>query len=199
MKLLIATGNQGKKQELIEAFSVYGLDEIEILSLKDFPFISGDVEETGNTFEENALLKAKFFGDQAGIPTIGEDSGLILSAFPGKFGLRTKRELNASTDTEWMERFLELMEGVTERSATFYSATAFYDPINKIENSFLGETAGSILDMPQTEYESGIPVSSIFLADGMDQVYSALSREEKNVISHRGKSVKQLVEFLQNL
>ncbi len=198
MKILIATGNEGKKKEMLEAFRGHVLDDLEVLSLKDVD-VAGDVEETGKTFEENALLKARFFGDQAGIPTIGEDSGLILSAFPEKFGLRTRRELDAKDDIEWMEKFLDLMEGVEERAATFFSATGFYDPVSKQEASFLGQTAGSILDMPQTEFEPGIPVSSIFLANGQDRVYSALSREEKNAISHRGKSVKQLVEFLRQL
>lgn len=197
MKLLIATTNEGKKRELFEAFEKYGLTGIEFLSLRDVE-VSGEPDENASTFEENALIKAKFFADQTGIPTLGEDSGLILSAFPEKFGVRTRREIDASTDEEWLEKFLKILESEENREATFYSATAFFDPVNKESATFLGSTTGNILLEPQTEIEPGIPVSTIFLAQGQTLVYSALSPDEKNQISHRGKSVKQLAEFLHN-
>lgn len=196
MKLLIATTNEGKKKELLEALEQYGISEIEFLSLCDVE-ISGEPDENAETFEENALIKARFFAEQTGIPTLGEDSGLILSAFPEKFGVRTRREIDAQTDTEWLEKFLEILKSVPDRRATFYSATAFFDPITKESVTFLGSTTGEILAEPQAELEPGIPVSAIFLADGETKlVYSALSKEEKNKISHRGKSVKQLGAFL---
>ncbi len=196
MKLLIATTNEGKKRELLEALEEHELSETEFLSLRDIE-VTGEPEENAETFEENALIKAQFFAEQTGIPTLGEDSGLILSAFPEKFGVRTRREIDAGTDEEWLEKFLEMLRPVSDRRATFYSATAFFDPTTKESVTFLGSTTGEILTEPQAELEPGIPVSAIFLADGETKlVYSALSREEKNKISHRGKSVKQLGAFL---
>ena len=197
MKLLIATTNKGKKKELFEAFQQYGLSDVEFLSLGDVD-VSGEPDENAATFEENALIKAKFFALQTGIPTLGEDSGLILSAFPEKFGVRTRREIEAETDKEWLDKFLQILLPAQDRTATFYSATAFFDPQTQESVAFLGTTSGEILQNPQAELEPGIPVSAVFLADGKTKlVYSALSKEEKNQISHRGKSVKLLVEFLQ--
>ena len=197
MKLLLATTNEGKKKELLAAFEANGFSGIEFLSLKDVE-VSGEPEENSETFEENALIKARFFAEQTGIPTLGEDSGLILSAFPKKFGIRTRREITADTDEEWLENFLKILEGETNREATFYSATAFFDPTTKEVATFLGSTAGNILLAPQANLEPGIPVSAVFLANGQKEVYSALSYKEKNKISHRGKSVKQLILFLRN-
>lgn len=196
MKLLIATTNQGKKKELEEAFAQHNLSNFEFVSLRDIAF-SGEPDENAETFEENALIKAKFFALQTGLPTIGEDSGLILSAFPEKFGVRTRREIDAVTDEEWLDKFLQILSSAQDRTATFYSATAFYDPQTQESATFLGSTSGTILSKPEAELEPGIPVSAVFLADGETKfVYSALSREEKNNISHRGKSVRQLVQFL---
>lgn len=197
MKLLIATTNEGKKKELLEAFQKYGLSGFEFLSLHDV-VVSGEPDENAETFEENALIKAQFFAEQTGIPTLGEDSGLILSAFPEKFGVRTRREIDAVTDEKWLEAFLKILEAEHDRGATFYSATAFFDPFTKESATFLGTTSGKVLTQPQADLEPGIPVSAVFLANGQEKVYSALSRDEKNEISHRGKSVKQLVEFLQH-
>ena len=189
MKLLVATTNEGKKKELLEAFDKYGLSGIEFLSLRDVE-VSGEPDENALTFEENALIKAEFFGLQTGLPTLGEDSGLILSEFPEKFGVRTRREIDAKTDEEWLEKFLKIMDTASDKGATFYSATAFFDPASKESATFLGSTSGVILDRPMAELEKGIPVSAVFLANGQDRVYSALNRDEKNEISHRGKSVK---------
>ena len=197
MKLLIATTNEGKKKELLEAFQKYGLFGFEFLSLRDVAVL-GEPNENAETFEGNALIKAQFFAEQTGIPTLGEDSGLIVSAFPEKFGVRTRREINAATDEKWLEAFLKMLEAEDDRGATFYSATAFFAPKTKESATFLGTTSGKILTEPQADLEPGIPVSAVFLANGQEKVYSALSRDEKNEISHRGKSVKQLVEFLQH-
>ncbi len=197
MKCLIATTNEGKKKELLEALASNGIVGIEFLSLRDVD-VSGEPEEKAETFEENALIKAQFFALQTGLPTLGEDSGLILSAFPEKFGVRTRREIDAATDEEWLEKFLHILKEESDREATFYSATAFFDPETKEYATFLGSTSGNILEEPQTDLEPGIPVSAVFLANGQSRVYSALSRNEKNEISHRGKSVKQLGEFLHN-
>ncbi len=196
MKLLIATTNEGKKKELFEAFEKYGLTGIEFLSLRDVE-VSGEPDENAATFEENALIKAEFFGLQTGLPTLGEDSGLILSEFPEKFGVRTRREITAKSDQQWLAIFLTMMDGASDRGATFYSATAFFDPTTKDSATFLGSTYGEIVDGPRADLEPGIPVSSVFVAEGQEKVYSALSANEKNEISHRGKSVKQLVEYLE--
>jgi XTP/dITP diphosphohydrolase len=199
MKILLATGNDGKKKEMIEAFRVHGLGgDIEFLSLADVS-CEGDVEENGGTFEENALIKAKFFSDQVGIPSIGEDSGLVLDACPEKFGLRTRREIPEKEDNAWLSAFLALLEGETNRKSTFYSSMAYYHPETGQTFTCLGKCSGIITTEPRTELEPGIPVSAVFVPDGYDRVYSAMTKEEKNAVSHRGWSAREMAEFLQTL
>ncbi len=196
MKILIATGNEGKKKELLDGFGP--LPEIEFLSLKDFSEVE-EPEENGKTFEENALIKAKYYAQKHNCISLGEDSGLILEAFPDKFGLKTRREIEARDDIHWLEQFLLLMEGEENRQATFYSTIAWYDP--ETEKSFVvaGQTIGDIAEFPQAPLEKGIPVSAVFIPEGQDIVYSAMTKNEKNSVSHRGKAVKQMADFLKNL
>jgi XTP/dITP diphosphohydrolase len=199
MKILLATGNEGKRNEMVEAFRVHGLGEdIEFASLKDLGRTE-DPEETGTTFEENALLKAKFFADITGLPSIGEDSGLILDACPEKFGLRTRREIPEDEDKAWLDAFLTLLEGETNRKATFYSSMAYYDPQTQKEFICIGECSGVITEQPETEMEPGIPVSAVFIPDGHDVVYSAMTKEAKNAVSHRGWSAHAMADFLRML
>jgi len=196
MQILIATGNQGKKKELLEGFGP--LPNIEFLSLKDFE-PAEEPEEDGLSFQENALIKAKYYAQKHNIVCLGEDSGLILEAFPEKFGLKTRREIQARDDVHWLEQFLEMLEGRDDRGATFYSSIAWYDPAT--EKSFVveGQTEGEITEFPQAPLEKGIPVSAVFIPQGLDRVYSAMTKQEKNSLSHRGKAVKQMAEFLKNL
>lgn len=195
MQILVATGNEGKKKEILSFFDG-GLPDIEFLSLKDFPEIL-EPEEDGPTYESNALIKARYFAENFDISAIGEDSGLVLEAFPEKFGLRTKRELSADTDAEWLAQFLELLEGVENRKAVFYSAMAFYDPATKVSKTFLGTCAGVITKTIETEIESGIPVSSVFIPDeGNGIVFSEMLSSFKNKISHRGKSAQLMKQYL---
>lgn len=190
-KILLATGNKGKAQEMLDFFD----GAIEFLLLSDFPETEEPIED-GNTFEENALQKARHYGDKFQVPTLGEDSGIIVSAFPEKFGLRTRREIEHASDEEWLEKFLKLMEGQQDRRATFHSAMGFYDPISNIEKTSLGTTSGIVLQELATDMEQGIPVSAIFIPEGSDQVYSAMSKTEKNEVSHRGKSAREMKEIL---
>lgn len=196
MKILLATGNEGKKKELLEVLGE--IQGIRWLSLKDFSPVK-DPEEHGQTFRENALLKAKYFAEKFQIPTLGEDSGIILEAFPEKFGVRTRREISSSDDVDWLRQFLELLEGEKNRKATFFSALAYYDPITKKQHMTQGTCRGEITEFPQAPLEKGIPVSAVFLPEGKDIVYSAMSKEEKNSISHRGESTHQMAEKLKKI
>ena len=197
-KILIATTNPGKKKEILEALKAVKND-FEFLSLADFPALDTEPDENAATFEENALIKARFYGDKFQITTLAEDSGLILSAFPDKFGVRTRREIQADNDMEWLRQFLDLLDGVADRACTFYSAFGWYDPVTKEEQSFLGITKGTIVDFPAAPLEKGVPVSAVFCPDGEIDVYSAMSKEHKNEVSHRGKAAELVEGFLGTL
>jgi len=177
--------------------------------LEDLPFkfvslndehIKEDVEENGNTYEENAIIKAEFFGRLTGLPTIADDSGIIVNAFDGELGVKTRRWGAGATanDEEWLNFFLHRMAFEENRKAEFISAVAFYRP-NEETLTFRGECKGTILSEPQVDLEPGIPLSAVFLPEGKNKVFSALSKNEKNAISHRGKAIRQCCNYLMKL
>lgn len=192
-KILIATHNFGKFKELMEV-----LEELpfKFVSLNDEK-IEGDVEEHGETYEENAILKAEFFGAKSGLPTIADDSGILVEALSGELGVRTRRwgAGGDASDEEWLNFFLHRLAFEKNRKAEFISVVALYRPGEEIL-TFRGECKGIILDKPQVTLEPGIPLSAVFLPEKKDRVFSALSKNEKNAISHRGKAIRQCHDYL---
>ena len=195
MKILLATGNGGKLRELQNFFA--DLD-CEFLSLKNFPKIAAPPENE-KTFEKNAAQKAKFFAEKFGFPTIAEDSGLILRALPRKFGVRTRREIAAATDEIWLEKFLKMLENECDRRADFFSAIAFFWPKKNLKKIFCEKCSGQILKKIGAKIERGIPVSSVFLPVGEKKIFAAMSKNEKNKISHRGRAARKMADFLQKI
>ena len=192
-KILIATHNFGKYKELME---VLGDLPFKFVSLNDEK-IEEDVEEHGKTYEENAILKAEHFGQLTGLPTIADDSGIHVDAFKDELGVQTRRwgAGGKANDKEWLDHFLKQMEKEKNRNAEFISVVALYQP-GEEPMTFRGECKGVILDKPQVALEPGIPLSAVFLPEGKDKVFSALSKHEKNEISHRGKAIKQCHDYL---
>ncbi|MEI7511093.1 MAG: non-canonical purine NTP pyrophosphatase [Candidatus Peregrinibacteria bacterium] len=194
MDILIATGNAGKLLEIQEFFG--DMPGIRFLSLKDLG-LKNDCEETGNSFAENALQKAKYFFERAGIPTLGEDSGIIVDALTGELGIKTRRwgAGEKATDEEWLAYFLQRMAGEKIRSARFFCASVFYDG----EKTFLaeGQSEGNLLQNPVLPIPKGIPLSALFVPVGHEKVFSAMTRAEKNSISHRGSAIGKMKEWLE--
>lgn len=192
-KILIATHNFGKYKELMEV-----LEDLpfKFVSLNDEK-IEEDVEEHGDSFEANAILKAEFFSRLTGLPTISDDSGIHMDALEGELGVKTRRwgAGAEATDEEWLAHFLDRMAKEKNRRAEFVACIAFALPHAETV-TFRGECVGQILDKPQTKIEHGIPLSSVFLPNGKDKVYSAMSKAEKNEISHRGLAIKKCHRYL---
>lgn len=193
LKILVATRNLGKFNGLME-----GLNDLpfEFLSLKDLE-IEGDPEENGTTYEENAILKAEYFGRKANMVTISDDSGIVVEALAGELGLKTRRwgAGHEANDEEWLDFFLKRMEMEKNREAEFVCVVALFRP-GQMTITFRGETQGSILDKPQVAIQHGIPLSSVFLPKGKNSVYLSLSQEDLKAISHRGKAVRKCHDFL---
>ncbi|MBN2096145.1 non-canonical purine NTP pyrophosphatase [Candidatus Peregrinibacteria bacterium] len=193
MKILIATHNFGKFKELMEV-----LEELpfKFASLNDEK-IEEDVEENGETYEANAIIKAEFFGRLTGLPTIADDSGIHVDALEGELGVKTRRwgAGGQATDEEWLNFFLSRMQREENKQAEFISVVALCRP-GEETITFRGECRGIILPTPQVDLEPGIPLSAVFLPEGKDKVFSALSKHEKNEISHRGKAIKQCHDYL---
>lgn len=196
-KLLVATTNKGKFAEIEEILR--GV-ELNLVFLGDLE-IDRDVDENGESFEENALLKARFFSDLLGMPAIADDSGIFINALAGELGVKTRRWGAGAdaTDEEWIEFFLKRMEGVEDRKAKFVAAVAVVWPIvggGVVEDVFVGETSGVITAELEAPIRAGIPLSSCFRSDGSEKVYAALDEDEKNRGSHRGKAMVKVKDFL---
>ena len=194
MQLLIGSSNKGKHIEIAEVLG--GLD-IELLSPADLE-ITIDPEETGTTFSENALQKARHFYEHGGtVPTIADDSGIIIEALNGELGIHTRRwgAGAGASDEEWIEYFLKRMETEQNRKARFVCNLAYIDE-NKQEYLFEGTCEGIITSTLEASYLPGLPISACFKPEGFDVVYSAMTIDQKNSISHRGRAVQQLREHL---
>jgi XTP/dITP diphosphohydrolase len=193
MKILIATHNFGKFKELME---VLGDLPFKFVSLND-ENVNEEAEEHGETYEQNAILKAKFYGQKTGLPAIADDSGILVEAIEGSLGVHTRRwgAGEKATDEEWLDFFLNRMSSEKNRNATFVSVIALYQP-GKETLTFRGECKGIILSKPQVKVEPGIPLSAVFLPGGKNKVFSALDKHEKNEISHRGKAIRQCHDYL---
>jgi XTP/dITP diphosphohydrolase len=203
-KILIATTNEGKYGEICEVLrdlpvEIYHLHSPEIPVKEDENF-----EENGETFEDNATLKALHYAEIWDMPTIGEDSGIIVDALDGQLGVKTRRwgAGEKASDEEWINYFMKVMEGVPDekRTARFICCAAYTDGNSGEVFLFKGVTEGIITEKLEAPLRKGIPLSSCFRPKGSDKVYSALSEDEKNKISHRGKAFHELKDFLkQNL
>jgi len=199
MKVVLATTNRGKVRELAQMLG----NEVELLSLEDV--ISGpyEVEETGQTFEENAQIKAMAAVMATGLPALAEDSGLVVDALAGAPGVYSARFAGpgASDDDNnqlLMERLATLAD--SERSARFVSVLCLAEPTSLVP---LGEAGAKLLGFGRGEVEGRIvqkPRGS--LGFGYDPLFEPLTTpgrttgemglEEKNELSHRGRAVTAL-------
>jgi XTP/dITP diphosphohydrolase len=194
MRLLLATGNRGKTIEMREALDGLGLT---LLDLNDVPTI-GQPDETGATFHENASQKARHYFEAAKLPVIADDSGIHIEALAGELGIHTRRwgAGPAATDEEWIRYFLDRMKKEQNKRAKFVCVLSHIDADGR-EHLFEGTCNGVITDDLEAEYLPGLPISACFKPDGFDRVFSALSLEQKNSTSHRGRALLNLRESLQ--
>jgi len=193
-KIVLATGNAGKAKEFAEMLG----DRFEILLQTDLELIPA--EETGSTFLENALLKARSAAEQAGLPAIADDSGLEVDALDGAPGVYSARYAGeGATDAENNERLLSELQAVPEadRSARFRCVIVFVqhgdDPQPLIaEGAWEGRIGFS------ASGAGGFGYDPLFIdtADGQQRTSAELSPDEKNARSHRGQAVQALCDLL---
>jgi XTP/dITP diphosphohydrolase len=197
MPLIIGTTNAGKIVEIREA--LFGL-HLEILSPLDLHYIENSPIETGSTFAENALQKARFYHERSGLPTLADDSGIIVEALRDELGIHTRRwgaGADAS-DEEWIAHFLKRMQEEGNKRARFVCVLAYIDQNGK-EHLFEGTCNGVTTEELEVDYLPGLPISACFKPDGYDCVYSAMKIEQKNSTSHRGKALLRFSEFLRKI
>lgn len=197
MKIVLATRNKNKVEEIREILKMYLDDEvfsqIELLSSADFQI--PEIEEDGETYEENALKKAREVYKFTKLPSLADDSGIeveILGGRPGVFSARYAGE--GATDEENNKKLLKELENVPieKRKAKFKCVIAYVDSVE--ERIFYGETSGKVIFEPLGD--GGFGYDPLFLPDGFDLTYAQLPGEVKNRISHRSKALQKFAEFL---
>lgn len=187
-EILIATANAHKVDEYRQMLQPYGYT---VKSLADFDF--EEVEETGTTFAQNALIKAKALYNQVKMRVIADDSGLEIKALNNQPGIYSARYLGVNTPyKEKNELIIEQLKDKDDRRACFICAIALVD--DNEEKVFIGEFWGTIAY--QAKGLNGFGYDPIFYLEEYQKTAAELIPEVKNEISHRGKAMKQLLPYL---
>lgn len=186
-QLLVATRNKGKLAELLRIFQGE-IPGIELLTLDYFPG-SAEVEESGETFEANSLLKAEAAFSLSGVPSLADDSGLVIDALNGAPGVHSAR-YSGKGENGNIERVLQELNGVpdTLRAARFVTVATYIDGAGTIV--MRGELEGVILTAPRGE--GGFGYDPIFQPLGSELSLAQMAADEKDAISHRGRALRLL-------
>ncbi len=184
--IVAATGNAHKLREIRAIFA-----DKTILSEKEAGF-SGEIEETGETFLENALIKARAVCKATGLPALADDSGLCVDALGGAPGVRSAR-YSGGGDADNRALLLKNLAGVSDRRAHFNCAVALVCPDGR-ELTAEGRTEGSILTEERGEH--GFGYDSLFFSVDLNKSFAEADEAEKNAVSHRGRALKRLEELL---
>lgn len=192
-RIVLATGNAGKVREIERIFS--GSD-IEIVAQTDLGINSP--EETGETFADNALLKARFAAERSGLPAMADDSGIVVDALNGRPGVRSARYAGeTATDEENLDLLLEELKDVPDdrRGGGFHCAAVLAWPGEQHAAIVVEEVwRGRILR--ERRGRGGFGYDPVFLDPDTQKTGAEMSREEKNLISHRGKAFRKLRDRL---
>ncbi|MCD6117853.1 XTP/dITP diphosphatase [bacterium] len=192
-KLLLATNNKDKIKELQ---AILDNSNISLVSLGDISNI--DIEETGSTLEENALIKAHAAFKETGLPSIADDTGLevdFLDGAPGVYSARFAGENATYADNN--KKLIELLNGVSseKRSARFRCVAAFV--YKDVEFSVEGVCEGLILD--KITGSRGFGYDPVFFVKEEGKTFAEMTKEEKNRISHRGKAFRKAAEEIRKI
>lgn len=190
-KLVFATNNSHKLEEVK---AVVG-SSFDILSLKDIG-CHEDIEEPGETLQENALIKARYVKDKYGYDCFGDDTGLEVEALDGAPGVYSARYGGGDHDSKAnMRKLLKELNGTTNRKAQFRTVIALI--LDGKEYLFEGKVKGSIIT--EERGDAGFGYDPVFQPDGYDQTFAQLGSGVKNSVSHRALATKALCEFLKNI
>ncbi|MBI2611249.1 RdgB/HAM1 family non-canonical purine NTP pyrophosphatase [Candidatus Gottesmanbacteria bacterium] len=183
--LLLATRNKGKIREIKNILKDISY---EIKTLSDIG-IKDDIAETGKTYKENAILKAKSIGEKSGLLTLGEDSGLEIDTLAGWPGIKSARHTEGS-DQDRIDVIIKKIKKIppNKRSAKYVAVVAAYDKTTKKVSLFRGEAKGKILD--HMEGLNGFGYDPIFWSNDLEKTFGEASEKEKDKISHRARALK---------
>lgn len=184
--LVVATRNRGKSKEISEFLQGF---PVEIKDLTDFGPIP-EVQEDGDTFEENAYKKASFTAKVLGLPALADDSGLEVTVLGGAPGVYSARYAGSgATDEENNLKLIESMIGLTDRSARFCCVLSLAVPLGPAL-TYEATCEGRILDTPRGH--NGFGYDPLFYYPPAGKTFGEMSLEEKSRVSHRGKAMQEL-------
>lgn len=191
MKIVFASNNQNKVKEIQNQVPSF----IEIVTLEDIG-CTEDIEETGETIEENAIIKANYVTTKYNLPCFADDTGLEIHALNGAPGVYSARyageEKNADKN---MDLVLKNLDSLDDRTAQFKTVIALN--INNEQHLFTGIVKGEI--RKEKTGNNGFGYDPIFEPEQLRKTFAEMTMEEKNTMSHRGRAVTQLIDFLTNL
>jgi XTP/dITP diphosphohydrolase len=186
MKLLVATQNKHKKQE-IEAMLSKSFEVVSLADLND----DESVDETGDSFFENALLKAKHYAKKHQMMTLADDSGLSIDHLNGAPGIYSAR-YSGGSDLDNLNLVLQQMKHVQNRDAHFICVLVLYDPKTNVYHTYQGKVYGWITEAPKGNH--GFGYDPIFYVPEYQQTMAEMSPKQKNQISHRAIALQALKE-----
>lgn len=186
MKLVLATHNAHKVDELRRILGP-SLDGIELVAY-DGP----EPVEDGDTFEANALIKARAAAAHTGLPAIADDSGITVNSLGGAPGIHSARYAGTRVDADNVALLLRNLTDVTDRSAAFVCAAAFVH--GEVEHVVRGEWSGTVLEQPVGP--NGFGYDPVFKPAGLSVSSAELRPDEKNAISHRALAFSELMPFV---
>lgn len=191
--LIVATGNKHKLQEIQAIFK-----DVRVVSAREASYL-GDPEETGATFEENAIIKARAAAEALNLPALADDSGLCVAALGGAPGIYSARYAGGhGDDKKNREKLLTELGDEKNRAAYFRSAAALCFPQSMGGKTVTatGDTHGRILT--REEGENGFGYDCLFYSDDLCKSFGVASAEEKNAVSHRFRALTALKEKLKS-
>ena len=190
MEIIVASNNKNKIKEIKEIFKEVNAN---ILSLKDINF-NKEIEETGTTFEENSLIKAKTIYNLYHKAVIADDSGLMVDALNGEPGVYSHRYAGLEEDDQANNlKLINNLKGVRDRSARFVCVITYINSLGEVIQT-RGEVEGEIID--EAKGNNGFGYDPYFYIKPLDKTMAELSLEEKNEISHRSKALAKLKELI---
>jgi XTP/dITP diphosphohydrolase len=191
MKLLFASSNEHKIAE-IKAILPLG---IQLISLKEIHFYD-EIPETSDTIEGNAIQKATFIAERMNVPCFSDDSGLIIPSLNGEPGVYSARYAGLQRDAnDNMDLVIEKLNHHSDKSAYFTTVIAL--SINHKIHLFEGRINGTIIQ--EKRGSNGFGYDPIFVPEGSEKTFAEMSTDEKSAMSHRGKALEKMTEYLKRI
>jgi XTP/dITP diphosphohydrolase len=195
-KILIATTNKAKLKEIKNGLKPLLKQKIKLITLTDVG-VEEKPEESGETFCENAKIKAKFYAQKTGLPTLADDGGLLIPFLNNEPGVRSRRWLGyEASDEELINYTLERLKNVPKEKRTAYLQVClcFFDP--KTKKIFFEEEKieGFIAKKPSGRKTFGYPFRALFIVKKFNKYYDELNKEEHQQINHRLAALKKLIK-----